>query len=274
MNNHPSGLHPRELLRQKFRLQYTTYGLWVTLESPSITEIAGRMGFDWVVIDAEHGHLDLSNVLEHVRVANLMGLVCFVRLQDIQQGLIKRALDIGADGILVPQVRTAEEVALAVRYARYPPDGVRGIGAERSTRWGMAFNDCTRNANREIFVIPLMETVDAGNNIEAMIDVPGVDAFYFGPADYSASAGFLGEWEGPGVAQRLLEIKEKIRARGLPCGIMSRSNEETLVRREQNFRMIGLGMDTGLLIRAARQAMEAAGVAPPPDAFHCSVNRL
>ncbi|HVF10201.1 MAG TPA: aldolase/citrate lyase family protein [Abditibacteriaceae bacterium] len=264
-------MHPREALRQKFTYGWPTYGLWVTLESPSITEIAGHLGVDWVVIDAEHGHLDLKNVLEHVRVANLMNLVCFVRVQEIQQGLIKRALDIGADGILVPQVRSAEEVATAVRFAKYPPEGIRGIGAERSTRWGMGMVNCTRSANDSVMVIPLMETVEAGDAIEDILDVPGVDALFFGPADYSASAGFLGEWEGPGVAERLLEIQARIRARRIPTGIVATGHENLQLRKQQNFQMIALGIDAGLLIRAARGAMEAAGIAPPEQAWQCKI---
>ncbi len=233
--------------------------MWVTLESPTITEIAGRMGFDWVVIDAEHGHMDLKEVMEHVRVANLSGLPCLVRIEEIHVGLIKRVLDIGADGILVPQVRSAEEVAHAVKCAKYPPEGIRGIGAERSTRWGRGMGERVRKANREVMVIPLMETVEAGKAIDAILDVKGVDAIFFGPADYSASAGYPGEWEGPGIAQRLLEIQRKIRGRGVACGVMATGSENAKLRQQQNFQMIGVGIDTGLLIRASIKMMEAMG---------------
>jgi 2-keto-3-deoxy-L-rhamnonate aldolase RhmA len=270
-NNNHHQVHPREALRQKLRLMWPTFGMWITLESPSITEIAGHLGLDWVVIDAEHGHLDLKNVMEHVRVANLMGLVCLVRIHEIQVGLIKRVLDIGADGILVPQIKTAEEVAHAVRCAKYPPEGIRGIGAERSTRWGMGMLNCVRSANSEIMVIPLMETVDAGNNIDAILDVPGVDAIFFGPADYSASAGFLGEWEGPGVAERLLEIQARIKARRMPTGVITTGHDNLLLRKSQGFQMIGLGADAGLLIRACRQALEVAGAPVQEDAWHCKI---
>ncbi|MBI4028187.1 MAG: hypothetical protein HY360_24595 [Verrucomicrobia bacterium] len=247
------------LLKRKLFQGQVTLGLWITLESPTITEIAGRLGVDWVVIDAEHGHMDLKNVMEHVRVANLMRTPCLVRVQEIQVGLIKRVLDIGADGILVPQVRTADEVAHAVRCAKYPPEGIRGIGAERSTRWGKGMAERVRRANREVMVIPLMETVEAGKAIDSIVSVPGVDAIFFGPADYSASAGYAGEWEGPGVAQRLLEIQRRIQSRKVPCGIVATSAEDANARKRQNFQMIGLGADTGLLIRCITHAMEGLG---------------
>jgi 2-dehydro-3-deoxyglucarate aldolase/4-hydroxy-2-oxoheptanedioate aldolase len=121
----------------------------------------------------------------------------------------------------------------------------------------------TRLANQEGQVIPLLETVAAGEAIDSILDVRGVDAVFFGPADYSASSGYLGEWEGPGVAERLLALKDKISARGVPCGIMAKSIDDAMSRRSQGFRMIGLGSDTGLLIRSSLEALRALGVAGP-----------
>jgi len=250
---------PQTSLKQKLARGETTLGLWVTLEAPTITEIAVTLGLDWVCIDTEHGHLDFKEVLEHVRVTRQTTTTPLVRVQEIEQGLIKRVLDIGAAGILVPQVTSAAEVEQAVRFAKYPPRGVRGVGGERATRWGLGLRDCTRTANEETLVIPLVETVAAGEAIDAILAVPGVDAIFFGPADYSASAGYLGEWEGPGVAERLLSIKERIRARGLACGIMSTDVKNAVARQQQGFQLIGIGADTGLLIRAALEALKALG---------------
>jgi 2-keto-3-deoxy-L-rhamnonate aldolase RhmA len=244
-------------LKQKLAAGQTTYGLWVTLEAPTLTEIAVLLGLDWVVIDAEHGHLDFKEILEHVRATRNSTTTPLVRIQEIEQGLIKRVLDIGAAGILVPQVYDADAVAQAVRFAKYPPWGIRGVGGERAVSWGMGLRSYTRVANQETMVIPLVETVAAGDAIASILDVPGVDAIQFGPADYSSSAGYLGEWEGPGVAERLLAIKDQIRARGVPCGIMATDLRNAELRREQGFRMIALGSDTGLLIRSLREAMQA-----------------
>ena len=249
-------------LKRKLARDHTALGLWVTLESPSISELAVTLGLDFIVIDAEHGHLDFKEIVEHVRVTRNSATTPLVRIQEIEQGLIKRVLDIGADGILVPQVYGPDEVAAAVRFAKYPPWGIRGVGGERATLWGMATKEYTRIANQETMVIPLMETVAAGEAIEAILDVRGVDAIFFGPADYSSSAGHLGDWEGPGVASRLLEIKDKIRARGVPCGILGRSPQDAVVRRRQGFQMISLGSDMGLLIRSAAEMKNAMDSAP------------
>src|SRR5207302_548212 len=224
------GMYRQSVLKERLGQNQTPPGLWVTLESPSITEIAVTLGYDWVCIDAEHGHLDFKEIVEHLRVTRNTATTPLVRVQEIEQRLIKRMLDLGAAGIIVPQAATAAEVEQAVRFAKYPPWGVRGVGGERSTRWGMGLLECTQRANQETMVIPLMESVAAGEAIESILNVRGVDAILFGPADYSASAGHLGEWEGPGVAERLLAIKDKIRARGVPCGIMARDVKNSLLR--------------------------------------------
>lgn len=253
-------------LKKKLTSRKPTTGLWVTLESPTITEIAVTLGLDWVVIDAEHGHLDFKEILEHIRATRNSDTVPLVRIQEIEQGLIKRVLDLGAGGILVPQVHSAEEVQRAVRFAKYPPWGQRGVGGERATHWGMSLKSDTLAANSETLVIPLMETVSAGKCIEEICDIPGVDAIQFGPADYSASAGSLGEWEGPGVAAQLLDIKDRIRARGIPCGILCRDSTEILKRRDQGFQMLGLNSDTGLLIRGLQHALKTLTVPRQPPA--------
>jgi 2-keto-3-deoxy-L-rhamnonate aldolase RhmA len=250
-------------LKEKLARGETALGMWITLESPSITEIAVMLGFDWVVIDTEHGHLDFKEVVEHLRVTRNTATTPLVRVQEIEQGLIKRVLDLGAQGIIVPQVSTAGEVEQAVRFAKYPPWGVRGVGGERATSWGLGLRSQTKPANDETMVLPLMETVAAGEAIDSILDVRGVDAIFFGPADYSASAGYLGEWEGPGVAARLLALKDQIRARGVACGIMATDVENALLRRSQGFQMIGVGSDTGLLIRSSLEALRALG-APGP----------
>lgn len=246
-------------LKRKLARGESTRGLWVTLESPTVTEIAVTLGFDWVVIDAEHGHLDFKELLEHIRVTANTHTTPLVRIQEIEQGLIKRVLDLGAQGILVPQVCNAEEVARAVRFAKYPPWGIRGVGGERATGWGLTLRDYTAVANDEVMVIPLVENVEAEANLDEILAVPGVDAIQLGPADFSSSAGYLGQWEGPGIAERLLAIREKVHAHGLACGVLATSAEDAAMRRSQGFRLLGLGTDTGFLIRSAQQALQHLG---------------
>jgi 2-keto-3-deoxy-L-rhamnonate aldolase RhmA len=114
-------------------------------------------------------------------------------------------------------------------------------------------------------VIPLIETVEAGENIQSLINVPDVDAFFFGPADYSASSGYPGEWEGEGVGEEILRVKDHIRSQGFPCGIMATDLRNGQMRLEQGFQLIGIGADAGLLIRAMTEMMQGLGKTVSPD---------
>jgi len=245
------------MLQEKLRANRLTRGLWVTLEAPSITEIAVELGFDWVVIDAEHGQLDFQEILEHIRATRGSDTTPLVRIAEIQQGLIKRVLDLGAAGLIIPQVTGPDDIAAALRFAKYPPQGIRGVGGERATRWSIDLAESTRTANERTMIIPLIETVDAFRSLDAILAVPGVDALYVGPADLSASAGHLGQWEGPGIAEMVLSIQQRAAALDIPCGIMATSLDNARQRRDQGFRLIGVASDTGLIIRGAQEALRA-----------------
>jgi len=242
-------------LRQRLKADLPALGLWVTLESPSITEMAVALDLDWVVIDAEHGHLDWKEIVEHVRAAVRSDTVVLVRVAERNGGLIKRALDIGADGVVIPWVESAEQLREALGFAWYPPEGVRGIGAERATGWGQCFGQHAAEANDHVLVVPILETVRARDQVSLMSQVSGTELFFFGPADYSATAGFRGQWEGPGVAEQILTMKETLRQAGKHCGIVATSEEDITRRVAQGFRMIALGLDAGLLLRSLRSAL-------------------
>ena len=259
--------------RNKLSADQPVYGLWVTLESPSITEMAVALGLDWIVIDAEHGHLDWGDIIAHLRAAARSDTVALVRISELNGALIKRALDIGADGVIVPWIESARQLRQAVAFAHYPPEGVRGIGAERATAWGQCSAEHVAEANQHVLVIPLIETVTAGKNIKAMVQVPGVELFFFGPADYSSTAGYPGQWEGPGIADKLLAIKNKIRTAHKHCGVVAAGADNLRKRGDEGFRMLGLGLDSGLLLSGLHAALAVAGrdrkilptLAPSPE---------
>lgn len=248
-----------QTFRQKLKADEPIYGLWCTLTSPSVTEMAVAAGLDWVTIDAEHGSFDWRTIEAHVRATLRSSTVLLVRVADLNIGLFKRPLEIGADGVAVPFISTADEMRRAVKYVRYPPRGLRAVGGDCATWWGQCFAEHVAEANENVFVLPSLETVEAATNIEQILEVPSVDVYFFGPADFSASAGFAGQWQGPGVAEALLVMKDKIRAAGGHCGVIAANAEDLLLRREQGFRVIGIGVDSGLLIRDLRQTLASVG---------------
>src|ERR1051325_811358 len=136
---------------------------------------------------------------------------------------------------------------------------MRGIGAERATAWGQALAEHAAEANEHVFVVPIIETVRGRDNLAEMLSVEGVELFWFGPADYSASCGHRGQWGGPGVADDILRMKETLRAAGKHCGVVATSDENVQERLREGFRAIGLGMDAGLLIRSLRSSLAAVG---------------
>ena len=247
----------RNKLRGRLQAGQTSYGLWITLESPALAEMAVALGLDWVCIDMEHGHLDYGDVIEHIRAVRNSDTSVIVRISETQISTVKRVLDMGAHGVLLPLVRGAEDVELGFRYGRYPPRGVRGVGGERAVTWGLGLQEYLSYADQETLIIPLIETREAVDHIDEILAVPGVEAIFLGPADLSASQGYLGQWEGPGVAEQILGVLAKAAARGVGAGVMGASLEDSVQRRDQGFRLIGLGSDAGLLIRSVNAAMLA-----------------
>lgn len=222
-----------------------------------MTEAAVALGLDWVCIDMEHGHQDFREVMDHLRIVRGTETTPIVRVPNIEMSSIKRALDMGAHGVIVPYAQSAQEVQDAMRYGKYPPIGVRGVAGDRCVKWGLGFQDYLARANEETLVIPLIETRGAVEEIDAILETPGVEVIFFGPADLSASYGYLGSWdETGGVGERILEVRAKAEAKNIATGVMARSIEESILRRDQGFRMVGLGTDMGLMIRALRENLK------------------
>jgi 2-keto-3-deoxy-L-rhamnonate aldolase RhmA len=243
-------------LRERLKRPESSYGLWITMESPALTEIAAALGLDWVCIDMEHGHLDYGAVIEHLRAVRGSDTSVLVRVPEVQPAYVRRVLDMGAHGVFLPLVHTRAEVERGISFGRYPPQGERGVGGERAVHWGLGFQEYLDRANAETLIIPIIETVEAVENSADILAAPGLEAIFFGPSDLSTRYGYLGQWEAPGVAEKILAIRAQAAARGIAAGLMATSPEDAAMRRDQNFNLIGLGSDAGLLIRSINQAME------------------
>ena len=249
-------LNMKNPLRAKLAAQTTpTYGAWVTLEDPTVTEALVELGVDWICVDMEHGSLDYKDVVAHARAARGSGVAVLTRIPTTTVDSVKRALDLGVDGILLPLIRSAAELELGFSFARYPGRGVRGVGGERAVHWGLRLHDYLDIANEETMVIPLIETRGASEDFENIVKVEGLEAIFFGPADLSASFGHLGHWEGPGVADDILRITNLARKHNIAAGVIGWDEADMASRAEQGFRMIGLGSDIGFMTKQVKSLL-------------------
>jgi 2-keto-3-deoxy-L-rhamnonate aldolase RhmA len=243
-------------LRKKLRAGATTFGMWVTVESPNVTEAVASLGIDWVLIEMEHGNLGWEEVANHLRALGGSETAGLIRVSELRRETIQRSLDLGAHGIIVPMIGSAEALEQAYKLGRYPPRGVRGVAGERCVRWGLESNEYLHSANEETLIIPLLETREAVANVDAILEIEGLEAIFFGPADLSASFGYLGEWEGGPVCDAINGIRQKASARKIASGIIARDDDEGLRRCREGFQMIGLGAEINLMMRAVQSTMK------------------
>ena len=243
----------RNELKRRLKRGEQTYGSWITIESPICTEMMSKMGFDWFIFDTEHSPLSIYQVqtlMQAVRGNETTPLVR-VNWNDIVQ--IKRALDIGAYGVMVPWVNTKEEAEIAVKATRYAPKGLRGCGPRRAS---MFDPDYLKTADEEILVVCQIETKKAVENIEEIASVEGVDVTYIGPADLSASYGHLGNMSHPEVQDAIDKVYDATRAAGKATGVHLASGKTIKERMEKGYDFITIGNDFSLLRRGVRELME------------------
>jgi 2-keto-3-deoxy-L-rhamnonate aldolase RhmA len=229
-------------------------GTMVTLPEPAVAEILSRLGFDWLFVDGEHGPLETRELGAILRAAGER-TACIVRVPEVAEAPIKKALDLGAHGIIVPQVNTAAQAANVVRFARYAPDGARGVGLARAHGYGQAFREYLSSANDEIAVIVQAEHADAVANIEAIVRVPGVDAVLLGPYDLSASLGRMGQIDHPDVIAAIERVTQVCRAAGMPLGYFGVTAAAVKPYAAKGYTLLVAGVDTLYVASGAKSVL-------------------
>ena len=251
-----------ESLRDQWRAGKTSLGLWASLANPTSAEMLGRAGLDYVCIDNQHGLVDYTPAVGMYPAIAYGGTTPIARVPWNEPGIIGKHLDAGAQGIIVPMVNTAEEAQAAVSACRYPPHGARSYGpAGVAPRYADYFD----NTAEQIAVIPMVETVQALGNVDAIVSTPGVDAVYVGPADLSISLGLppRNNDDVPEFVEALETIVAACQNHGVVPGIHS-SGSLTPRRIEMGFRMITVTADAvalgvGLRAEIARARSEDGG---------------
>lgn len=229
-------------------------GTLITLDNPAVVEIARLAGFDWVWIDAEHGQFhEQSAALACALCAG--GPAAFVRLPDHSPTNIKRYLESGCDGIILPQVSTVEEVDAIARAALYPPRGERSVGIARAQGYGANFAEYLRHKSYSILV--QIETAAGIANAPKIVAHSAVDAVLIGPYDLSGSLGIPGEIAAPQVTEAIASVHALCRQAGKPCGIFAANAETARAYAAAGFSLIAVGIDTAVLLTALKEIRRA-----------------
>jgi len=205
-------------LKKKIETRELTIGSWITIGHPAIPEILGQACFDWLVIDIEHTSIDLAIVQILISTIQANNMAALVRVSKNEEVVIKRVLDAGADGIIVPMVNSAEDAKRAVEFAKYPPEGNRGVGLARAQKYGLGFESYKRWVKKYLVIIAQIEHIDGINNLKDIVKIEGIDGTIIGPYDLSGSLGIPGQYEKPIVKDALTCYRETCKKSNISMG--------------------------------------------------------
>jgi 4-hydroxy-2-oxoheptanedioate aldolase len=243
---------PPNLFKVNLAHENCLIGLWLALADPYSAELCAGSGFDWILIDGEHAPNDIRTILATLQSVAPYPTYAVVRLPEGNATLIKQVLELGATTLLIPMVESAEQAHALVQMTRYPPQGMRGVGSgiARSSRW-TRYPDYLREANNRICLLVQVETQAALDQLPSICAVDGVDGVFVGPADLSASMGYLGQPAHPEVVRRIEVALREIARSGKAPGILC--TDYKLARRYMaaGARFVAVGIDTSLLVQAA-----------------------
>jgi len=233
-------------LKAKIKNTEPVIGSWITLNSPEVAEVMGQFPFDWLTIDMEHSAITLSQAQQMVRAIQAAGIPVLVRVGENNANLIKQVMDTGADGVIVPMIKSKEEAQKAVAAAKYPPQGNRGVGLARAQGYGFKFNAYKEWLLKEGVVIVIIEHKDAMKDLEGILSVEGVDASMIGPYDLSGSLGHPGDFERKEMIEltaRYLNVCQKLKK---PAGyhIIAPDAGQLNKKISEGFRFLAFSTDT------------------------------
>lgn len=250
--------HEKSNLKRKLKNRELSFGSWLTIPHQSIIEILSSAGFEWLTIDLEHSAIDiatLQNLVGHVQANKMEALV---RVSKNEEVIIKRVMDAGANGVIIPMVKNAEEARQAVSWVKYPPHGTRGVGLSRAQHYGIAFNDYQRWVDEESIVIAQIEHIEGVNNLSEILDVAGIDGIIVGPYDLSASMGKPGMFYDDDVKEVLARI-DKItleKSKNLGFHVIESDYKKVMEKLEMNYNFLAFSLDFFFLGDKARDQMK------------------
>ncbi len=244
-------------LKSRVKQGQRTVGAWLQIASPYTAEIMSRAGFDWLMIDMEHGPGDITTLISQLQAMNGSGVVPLVRAPWNDFVAIKRILDAGAYGVLVPYVNTRAEAEAAVRACRYPPAGVRGVaGSPRAAGYGQRGLDYLAHANDEILVMTAVETPEAVANLEAILAVDGLDAVFIGPMDLATSMGHFCDPGHAEVRAAISYVESRVLGSGRALATVANSWDQAQALYDRGYQMLMVMADGTGLAKLANDSVE------------------
>ena len=245
-------------LKKELQKNVLTHGSWITIGHQSIAEIMAKAGFDWLVIDMEHSVIDLPQAQNLLLAIEASGCVPLVRVGNNDAYLIKRVMDAGAHGVIVPMVNSREDAEAAVSAVKYPPLGTRGVGLARAQGYGYKFDEYKKWVENESVVIVQIEHIRAIENLEEILNVPGVDGSIIGPYDLSGSMGWPGEFDRAEVKTALKRYEDICRKMEKPMGIHVVQPDSVKVSEylKKGYTFIAAGVDMLYLGDKCREIMK------------------
>lgn len=239
-------------------MENISIGSWITLNHFSIVEIMAEAGFDWLCVDMEHSVTDYFEAEQLIATIQAKGLKAFVRVGENNARIIKRVLDAGADGIIVPMVNNKKDALRAVESVYYPPKGKRGVGLARAQKYGFGFDEYKKFKSNELILIVQIEHVDAVENLEEILNTEGVDGSFIGPYDLSGSMGKPGQYNDEDVKEVLTKYERIAKQHKKLIGFHVVQPNHTLVldKINEGYNFIAFGTDVLFLGNIVRDQMK------------------
>lgn len=251
-------------LKQKLKNGEKTVGTWISIPSPDVSEALSTLPFDWFLFDMEHSALNEQSAQILMQGMRNDDITPLVRVAWNDPVLIKKALDIGAHGILVPMVNTKEDAEKVVQACTYPPSGIRGCGPKRPIIYDP---DYLATADEQVLPIIQIETEEAVNNVEEIFAVDGIDAFFIGTFDLSVSMGFKGDKTQKRYQEAIDHIFETGKKHNVAAGMWEGGGKSSLERLNDGWQFIALGIDIQFLLGGCREALKQVGRTPQESSF-------
>ncbi len=244
-------------LKQTLKDGGTAIGMFITCDSPDIVEVVGLTGFDFIIIDTEHGSLSVETTQNLIRSAELRGITPITRVTEQSETTILRSLDVGAHGIQVPQVNNKSIAEGIVKATKYFPLGNRGLALARASEYGLIdAMEYFEKSNEETLIVAHCENKQGLDNLEEIVKVPEIDVIFLGPFDMSQSLGIPGQIYHPMIeaaAERVLKLSH---SSGKAAGIFVSNGEQAKLRIQQGFQYVALGLDITLFASACKNELK------------------